>query len=57
MILGTAVCRECCVSEHQQAVEHSVCAKRYFIPASAGQNIHHFLPNTMADNGDFKIVY
>jgi len=57
MILGTAVCRECCITEHHQAVQNSVFANRYFRNRSSGQNFHRFLPNIVADNGDFKIVY
>jgi hypothetical protein len=51
------VCRECCITEHKQAVKHSVCAERYFRTRSAGQDIYRFLPNIVANIGDLKVVY
>jgi len=51
------VCRECCITEQKQAVEHSVCAKRYFRTRSSGQDIYRFLPNIVDDIGELKIVY
>ena len=55
MILGTEVWRECCIAEHKQAVPHSVCAERYCRTRSTGKDIHHFLPNIVADNGNLNI--
>jgi len=40
--LGTPVCRECCITEHKQAVPTNVCAEQYFTPTSTGQDIHPF---------------
>jgi len=42
MILGTAVCRECCIPENKQAVPHSVWAEPSFRPKSTGQDIYFF---------------
>ena len=55
--LGTAVCRECCITEHKQAVPNNVCAKQYFTPTSTGQDIRLFQPNIVEDNGGINIIY
>ena len=57
MILATPVCRECCITEHKQAVRTNVRAERYFTTRSTGQNIHRFQPNIVEDNGDINIIY
>jgi len=56
MVSGTAVWREFCITEHKQAVKHSVCGKLYFRTRSTGQNIHRLLPNNVADKCDFNII-
>jgi len=43
MISGTAVGLEFCITEYQQAVQHSVCAEPSFRTESTGQDIHCFL--------------
>jgi hypothetical protein len=57
MILDTAVCRECCISEHKQVVGRSVFAERYFRTGSTGQAIQLYLTNIVSDNGDLNIIY
>jgi hypothetical protein len=57
MITGTVVGHECCITERQQAVQHSVCTERYSRTESTGQDIHCSLTYIGADNGDLKITY
>jgi len=42
MILVTLMCCEGCITEHKQAVPHSVCLERSFRSESTGQGIHRF---------------
>jgi len=56
MISGTAVGRECCITEHQQAVQLSLCAEPYFTTKSTGQDIHCILTYIGAHNGDHKVI-
>jgi hypothetical protein len=55
--LGTAVCCEGCIIEHNQAVPHSVCAERSFSTTSTGQDIHVFMSNIVVHKCDLKIIY
>ena len=57
MMLGTAVCCEGCITEHKQAVSHSVCAEGSLRARSTDQDIHRFLSNIVTDIRDLKIVY
>jgi hypothetical protein len=57
MILDNAVCCEGCITEHKQAVGHSVYAEQYFRTGSTGQGYHGFLPNVVADIGDIRIIF
>jgi len=56
MISGTAVGLEFCITEYQQAVQHSVCAEPSFRTESTGQDIHCFLTYIGANNCDLKIT-
>ena len=49
MILGTAVYRECCITERKQTVRHSVFSQPSFRTRSTDQNIHRFVPNIVVD--------
>jgi len=56
MISGTAMGLERCITENQQALQHSVCAEPPFRTESTGQDIHCSLTYIGADNGDLKII-
>ena len=56
MVSGTAVGLECCITEHQQAVQHSVCAEPSFRNESTGKDILCFLTYIGADNSDLMIT-
>jgi hypothetical protein len=49
------VCRECCITEHKQAVKYSVCAERYFRTRSTSQHIYRLLPIIVSDIGDLRL--
>ncbi len=57
MILGIAVWCECCINDHKQEVQQTVCAEPSFRTGSTGQDIHRFLQNIVADNGGLNNVY
>ena len=46
-----------CITDHKQAVPHSVCAERSLRARSTGQDINLFIPYIVADNCDIKIIY
>ena len=54
-ILGTPVCRECCVTEHTQAVRHNVCSQPSFRTRPTAQDVHRFVPNIVTDNVDLPL--
>ena len=47
---------ECCITEHQQAVQHSVCEEPSFRNESTGKDILCFLTYIGADNSDLMIT-
>jgi hypothetical protein len=51
--LGTVACCEGCISEHKQAVPHSVFLQNWI----KWSRFSSFLPNVVDDNGDLKIIY
>ena len=56
IILGTAVCCEGCITEHKQAVPHSVGAERTFRTGSTGQGIRRRLQNIDANMCELKVI-
>ena len=50
------VCGDC-ITDHKQAVPHSVCVEWSFRTTSNGQDIHHFMSNIVVDNCELKIMY
>jgi hypothetical protein len=54
---GTAVCCEGCITEHKQAVPHSVGAERTFRTVPTGQGVRRFPQNIDANMCELKVTY
>jgi hypothetical protein len=50
------VCCECCITEHEQAVPHSVCAEPSFRTRSTGKDILRIDTCIVAENCDLKFI-
>jgi len=57
MILVTCQFSEGYITGHTHAVRHPVWPQLEFRTRTTRQNIHRFLPNTVADSGEINIVH
>ena len=57
MILFPSVCSKGCITEHKQAVPHSVGVEHTLRPGSTGQDIRPFMSNIVDNKGDLKIIH